>query len=103
TGNVRSLADHHEVRIRPDDQRLQPGEPRVALYLRQDAGCGSVEARSDGADVIGRGAAATSDGVDQPLVGQLADERRSRLRRLVVLAEGVRQAGVRVAADEGIG
>ena len=57
----------------------------------------------DGADVVGRGAAAAADDVDEAGVGELAEQRRHVLRALVVVAEFVGQAGIGIGADEGIG
>ena len=57
----------------------------------------------DGADVLRRRAAAAADDVDEAGVGELGEHRRRRLRALVVEAELVRQAGVRIGADERVG
>ena len=57
----------------------------------------------DGADVRRRSAAAAADHVDEPGVGEFGEQRRHRLRALVVEAELVRQAGVRIGADQRVG
>ena len=57
----------------------------------------------DGRDVLRRGAAAAADDVDQPGVGELAEQLRHEFRALVVVAEFVGQAGIRIGADEGVG
>ena len=57
-------------------------------------------ALGDGADVVGRRAAAAADDVDEAGLGELADERRHVFRALVVEAEFVGQAGIRIGADE---
>src|SRR6056297_1051381 len=54
-------------------------------------------------DVFRTGAAATSHQVHEAAVGKLADQRRHGRGVLVVAAEGVRQAGIRMHADEGVG
>ncbi|SKZ26897.1 Uncharacterised protein [Mycobacteroides abscessus subsp. abscessus] len=51
----------------------------------------------------GRGTAAPADQIDQTGLGELGKVTGLVLRRLVVLAEGVGQARVRIAGDEGVG
>src|SRR3546814_17092577 len=51
----------------------------------------------------GRGAAAATDDVDEAGLGELADDQSGVLRQLIVFAERVRQAGIRIAGDEGVG
>ena len=53
--------------------------------------------------MIGRGAAASADEVDEAVARECGDGLRHRLGCLVVLAERVGQAGVRVAGDETVG
>ena len=82
----------------------RPGEP----HRRRDARgrsrrCLPSTARGDRGDVVGRGAAAAADQVDEAGLGELADDRGGLVGRLVVLAERVGQAGVGVAGDEGVG
>ena len=50
-----------------------------------------------------RRAAAAADDVDEPGVGELGQDRRGLVWRLVVATERVRQAGVRVRADQRVG
>ena len=57
----------------------------------------------DRRDVVGRRPAAAADDVDQPGGGELAEVAAGVGRQLVVLAEGVRQAGIRMARDVGVG
>ena len=54
----------------------------------------------DRADVLGRGAAAAADDVDEPRIGELAEVPRHLLGALVIMAELVRQAGIRIGADQ---
>ena len=78
---------------------------------RRIAGCGSAGSRGVApsttsamrGDVVRRGAAAAADEVDQSRAGELAEHRGHLVRRLVVLAERVGQAGVGVAGDEAVG
>jgi hypothetical protein len=58
---------------------------------------------ADMGDVLGRGAAAATDDVDQSGLGKFAYQRCGLAGLLVVLAEGVRQAGIRIGADRHIG
>src|SRR5215217_6451761 len=57
----------------------------------------------DRGDVRGRGPAAAADHVHEAGAGELREDGGGLLRRLVVLAEGVGQAGVRVAGDVRVG
>ena len=81
----------------PDEPQTAAAAPelRAAPCLRT----ASAIAR----DVLGRGAAAAADDVDQPGCGELAEQLGHVLRALVVAAELVRQAGVRIGADERVG
>ena len=54
-------------------------------------------------DVIRRRAAAAADDVDEAAGGEVLHQLAGLGRQLVVLAEGVRQAGVRVAGDVALG
>ena len=56
-------------------------------------------AARNGRDVIRRRAAAAAEDVGEAAGGEVAQERGGLRRQLVVLAERIRQAGVRVAAD----
>ena len=80
------------VESRPSDRRR-----------RAAAAAGPATGLRDRADVIGRRAAAAADDVDEAAVGEVAEQRGRLVGQLVVLAEGVRQAGVRVAADVAVG
>src|SRR5262249_53087214 len=57
----------------------------------------------DGADVLGRGAAAAAHHVDEAGVGELAQQLRHVLRAFVVKAELVGQARVRIGAHQRVG
>ena len=62
-----------------------------------------LDRRGDGADVVGRRAAAAADEVERAFASELAQD-AARLRRLlVVAAEGVGQAGVGVGDDGNVG
>ncbi len=62
-------------------------------------GADPVDGGRDRRGVLGRRAAAAADDVDEAVLGELAQEAARVVRLLVVAAERVRQAGVRVAGD----
>ena len=57
----------------------------------------------DRRNMVGRGAAAAADDIHQARIGKLAKQFGHVVRALVVIAKLVRQAGIRIGADEGIG
>ena len=57
----------------------------------------------DGRDVLGRGAAAAADNIDQTGFGEFAEQLGHIFRALVVIAELVRQSGIGIGADECVG
>ena len=67
--------------------------------LGQDARRDAVDRGGDLANVVGRRAAAAADDVDEPVACELAEHAARVVRLLVVQAELVRQAGVRIAGD----
>src|ERR1700686_1840543 len=54
-------------------------------------------------NMIGGGTTAAADDIDQSLLGEFAHQRRGVASLLVVLAEGVGQAGVWIGADRDVG
>ena len=99
SGHVRPLADHHEVRVRPDRERLQTAEPRHARRRRDPTGRNALDGSLHLAHVVGRRAAAASDDVHEALARELGEEAARVVRLLVVAAELVRQARVRIAGE----
>ncbi len=81
---------------RPERRIAGSGSARLARR-------GAVDDLRDRADVRGGGAAAAADEVDQARAGELLEHLRHLVGGLVVLPEGVGQAGVGVAGDEGVG
>ena len=63
------------------------------------ARCDAARGGRDRGDVRGRGAAAAADGVDETAGGELAEDGGHLGGRLIVAAERIRQAGIRVAGD----
>ena len=57
----------------------------------------------NGADVFGRRSAAAADHIDHAVTGKAFDLGGHRFRRFVILAKLVRQTGIRIGADEGVG
>ena len=102
-GDVGALAHIDERDFRRQRERLEAGEPQQPRQLGNLARRLAFDRARDRADVLGRGAAAAADHVDQPGVGELAEQRGHELGALVVAAELVRQAGIGIGADERIG
>ena len=96
-GDVRALADQHEARVGRDRERLEAAEARRAASLGGTAsGLSPRDGVRDRTRVLGRRAAARADDVQEAVARELVQERRRDVGRLVVAAERVRQAGVRV-------
>ena len=106
-GDVGALADVDED-ARPrsmfsGSRPRQAGQASAALRDRR-AARRRATASAMAADVVGRGAAAAADDVDASRCSANSRDLRGHVvRRLVVLAELVGQAGVGVGADIGIG
>ncbi len=62
-----------------------------------------LDSFGDCPDVLWRRATATANDVDEAVAGKTLHLTRHHLRRFVILAELVRQAGIGIGADEGIG
>ena len=101
-GDVGALTDVHEQGVVVDVERLEAREPGRHRDLRQLARRFALDDLGDLGDVRRRRSAAPTDQVDQAGLGELGDVAGLSLRGLVVLAERVGQAGVRVAGDEGV-
>ena len=101
--DVGALADVDEGDVGRQREGLEAREAHQRRDRRHGAGRLAAHRLGDGADVLGRRAAAAADDVDEPLVGEAGDLRRHHLRALVVAAEFVGQAGIRIGADEGVG
>ena len=100
-GDVRPLADHHEIRagVVAQLERLHAAEARRAGRRGNDARRHAIDRGDDLPDVLRSRAATTADDVDEAVARELAEEAARVLGPLVVLAERVRQAGVRMARD----
>ena len=97
-GHVRALADHHEAGVGADLERLEAAEARPGRPFRDLSRRTPCDRLGDRAHVLGRRPAAAADDVHEPSSRELAEQLGRVVRLLVVAAERVRQAGVRVAA-----
>ena len=102
-GHVGPLADHHEPGVRPDLERLQPGEPGGVISRYDGPRRQTLDRLGDLGDMGRRRTAAAADDVHQAGLGELPDHPGRLHRLLVVPAEGVRKTGVRVGGDVGVG
>ena len=99
-GHVRALADQHETGVLPDLERLEAAEPRRAPCPRDRTRLEAPHRRRDRLRVLGRRPATGSRDVEEAVARELVQQRRRDVRRLVVAAERVRQAGVRMRRGE---
>ena len=101
--DVRALPHVHEQRAGPDRERLESRESRPPLAcphgaargrsrLRRSRGCGQAWCRSN-----------RPHDVHEPCIHELGGDTGHVIGRVVVAAELVRQAGVRIAAGSGPG
>ena len=81
----------------------RPGQVEPAVGLGHASRRLAGDRGGDRPDVLGCGATAPARDVDQSGVGELAELGRHELRRLVVVAELVGEAGVGVGAHERVG
>jgi hypothetical protein len=105
-GDVGALADIDEQAVGADVAGLESREAQAMVGAGGSSlwrGGRPSSAAGDGADVIGRGAAAAAGDVDQARVRPVADLGSHGFRRFVVAAEGVRQAGVGMHRDQAVG
>src|SRR6185503_7652608 len=99
-GDVGALADVDEQRRVVDVERLEAREAQGRAALGRLARRDAAQRVGERGDVLWRGAAAAPGEVDPAGARPLADLARHRLRRVLVLAEGVGQARVRMARGE---
>jgi hypothetical protein len=102
-GDVGPFADVDEQTFGADVQGLEAGDPKLLLRHRRSPRGQARHRLGDGLDVGWRGAAAAAHQVQVPRLGELPEQRRHDLRRLIVAAEGVGQAGVGVGAGVAVG
>ena len=107
-GDIGALADHLEVAVGANREDFEAGELRKAfacglLMLAHRPWLQRGHRFGDRLDVVRRRAAAAADDIDESTLGKLAQRARGIDRLIVVFAEGVRQPGVRIAADVAVG
>ena len=98
--DVRALTDQDEPGVRADLERLQAAEPRLRQLGTNPARRQAAHGIGDRVGVLRRRAAAGADDVQEPVLRELAQERRGDVGCLVVAAERVREAGVGMARRE---
>ncbi len=101
--DVGALADVDEGDRRRQLERLEAGEPQARFDVGNRARPVRRDRRRNRRDMIGRGAAAAADDIDEAGACEFADQARHIFRGFVVLAEFVGQTGVRIGADQRIG
>ncbi len=102
-GDVGALAHVDERDFRREREGLETGQAQQPRHLRNLPRRLALHRAHDGVDVLGRGATAAADHVDQAGIREFAEQRGHELRALVVAAELVGQTGIGIGADEGIG
>ena len=99
-GDVGPLADVDEGNVGAEGERLESGKPHERSDGRDGARPDVADRLGDRTDVVRGRTAAAADYVDETVPGEASDLGRHRLRAFVILAKGVREAGVRIGADE---
>ena len=102
-GDVGALADVDEGNVGGQGERLEAGQAHQRRNVRDLARRNAAHRLGDRADVVGRRAAAAADDVDEAGAREFADLGRHRVGALVVDAEFVGQAGVRIGAGQRVG
>ena len=97
--HVRALPDHLEVAVGPNRQRLEAAELSQTGQFGDDADGRTAHGLRDGRNVVRCRAAAAADDVQETGVGELAEDRGRGRRLLVVLAECIGQARVRITRN----
>ena len=102
-GNVGALADVDEERACADVERLQAREAQHRGSLGGRPRAHAAYCLGDGVDVLRRGATAAACEIQESRARPGTHLLGHRFRRVVVFAESVRQAGVRVTGDRHFG
>ena len=98
-GDIGAFADVDEQRIGVDPERFESRKATGGRDLGNPARFGPGEDAGHRADMFGRRSATAADDIHEASAGEIADDFRHLLRRLVVFAELVRQAGIRMRSD----
>jgi hypothetical protein len=102
-GDVGALADVDERDFRGERERFEAGEAQKRRQLGDRPRRLALHRPHDGTDMLGRGAAAAADHVDQSSVRELAEQPRHEAWALVVVAELVGQTRIGIGAYESVG
>ena len=97
--DVRALANVDEARIRPQHQRFEATEPRVALRRREHVRRNTAHGLGNRPDVRGRRPAASAGDVQPAVRRKVTQIGGHSLGRFVESAKRVRKPGIRVATD----
>ena len=103
TGDIGTLADIDEQRIRTDVQRLQAAQAALGCYFRNPPWANILYRFGDGLNVGRRRPAAPADDIQEPACGPFLDVSCHKLRGVIELTEFVGQTGIGMGADMGIG
>ncbi len=98
-GDVGPFADVYIQRIGPDVESFQPREAQLLVDFWHFSRVDRSHPFGDGLDVLRRSAAAAANNVHDAALRPALDFVGQHLGRLVVAAEGVGQAGIRVGRD----
>ncbi len=101
--DIGALADIHERNGRRERERLEPGKAQALRRIGRPSRRLAAHGMGDGADMIGRRAAAAADDVDEAGLGEFGEQSRHVFGALVIEAELVGQAGIGIGADERVG
>ena len=101
--DVGALADIDERDGRREHERLEPGEAQALRRIGRSPRLLAAHGVRDGADMVGRRAAAAADDVDEAGLGEFGEQSRHVFRALVIEAELVGQAGIGIGADQRVG
>ena len=102
-GHVGALAHVDEERVFIDVQRFEPGQESALAFFRHLARLDVLDGFGDSLDIGRRGAAATTDNIQQSSLGEFRKNRRHLVGRFVVTTQFVGQARVGVGRNQGVG
>ncbi len=102
-GDVGTFANVDEGNVLGQHEGFETRKRHEGLVLGNGARLVILDGFGNRPDMLGRRAAATADDVDKTVAGKTLHLARHHLGRFVILPEFVRQAGIRIGADEGVG
>src|SRR5262249_30763269 len=102
-GDIGALANVDERNFRREREGLEARQAQELRHVRNAPRRLALDRAHDLMDVLGRGAAAAADDVDQARVREFAEQRGHGAWAFVVAAELVGQTGIGIGTDEGVG